>query len=267
MSEEPPTYGPTPLYINQGATIDDEDVDYSLGIAFNKKGFFALTGPWGVTGGYFPKLFEKNNQLRDGLLLFFKGSNKLDMFANAENVCTVCDDKKGIIIKQKDGINTDFILEICNTIVNDPDRFGKDAGQAIKFCKVFEKNLKKMNGSTNMYSVHLDFTNFPFNLTPGTYQFQETYDINNKGLSAALIELRNGEDGFFVAVAIADDEGKDDLESDEEEVDVKAEARRRAQERNERKSTGGTSAGRFSNDFGVDDITDRFAGLNVGHGK
>lgn len=269
MSDElpPPTCGPTAASINQNVTVDAEDVDYSLEVVLDSKNFFAITGPWGILGAYFPRVFSKGGKLCDGFVVYFKAGNKLDIFANAESVCTVCNDKKGLILKQKDGINPDFMGMMSDIIVGDPERFGEDTGQATKFCKAVERKLKRLNASLDVYSLHLWFMNLGFSLTPGTYQFQDTTAIDEKGLSAAVLELSNGEDGYFLVVGIEDEEGKDDLESDEEEVDVKAEARRKARERTERKSNGGTPAGRFSSDdSGVDEITGRFAGINVGHG-
>ncbi len=253
-----PTYGmPEVLEMNKRGRF------YTLGVRLDEKGRAILSNPFSMVFSIFHRAFLKEDKkISDGLVVFYKASNKLDLAFNAAEVATVAESKKGIIIKQADKIDPKFIAEMSEEMENDRDRFGTST-QPKWICRAIEQSLKVFNKEGNTVSYHIDLLDFPYNLTPGTYQWKHTSDIDDEGLSSHFLELDSGDNGYFLVLGLEDDAAKDNL-TDEEEEDVKAKARKKAEERMQktrRKSAGvAAAAGRSS----VDNISDDLSNMRFG---
>mmetsp|Transcript_11689 Transcript_11689/g.19866 ORF Transcript_11689/g.19866 Transcript_11689/m.19866 type:complete len:332 (+) Transcript_11689:2546-3541(+) len=255
-----PTSG-LPEIIDMNRIVDDIRVSYYLGIRLDAVGRAVVSSPWSYLFYLLPRAFKKDGKLSDGLVIFYKASNQVDLTFNAGEVATVAKSKKGVILKEADRFDPEFIVQMGNDLVDDTDCFGTST-QAADLCKAMEQQVKEFNKRANIVSYYIDFLDFPYNLTPGTYQWEHTSDIAEDGLSSRLLEIGSGEAGYFIVVGIEDQEGEDDL-VDKEPEDVRANARKKAEERmrNRRKSAGAAAtAGRST----VDDIADDLSSLKFG---
>eukprot|EP00984_Skeletonema_dohrnii_P028389 scaffold18366_cov71-Skeletonema_dohrnii-CCMP3373.AAC.1 len=254
-----PTSG-LPEILDMNRIVDDIRVSYYLGIRLDKVGRAVVSSPWSYLFSLLPRAFKKDDKLSDGLVIFYKASNQVDLTFNAVEVATVATSKKGVILKEADRFDPEFIVQMGNDLVDDTDCFGTST-QAADLCKAMEQQVREFNKRANVVSYYIDFLDFPYNLTPGTYQWEHTSDIAEDGLSSRLLEIASGEAGYFIVVGIEDQEGEDDL-VDKEPEDVRANARKKAEERmrNRRKSKSAGAAATAGRPT-VDDIADDLSSL------
>eukprot|EP00986_Skeletonema_menzelii_P009267 scaffold4173_cov88-Skeletonema_menzelii.AAC.2 len=250
-----------PEVLHMNRLIDDIYVSYYLGIRLDEHGRGIVSNPWSFVFYLMNRGFKKDGKLTDGLVIFFQASNKVELTFNAVEVPTIAKSKKAVIIREADRFDTEFFDEMHDDLMNDHESFGTST-QAADLCKAMEQQVKEFNKKKQVVSYGIEFLDFPYTLTPGTYQWKHTSEIDEDGLTARLLQTTNGEAAYFVVVDFEENDGGDDLEDIEEE-DVKAKAKKKAEERmnNRRRKSTAAAAGRSS--ASVDDIVDDLSSLKI----
>eukprot|EP00984_Skeletonema_dohrnii_P027813 scaffold17485_cov103-Skeletonema_dohrnii-CCMP3373.AAC.1 len=117
-----PTSG-LPEIIDMNRIVDDIRVSYYLGIRLDAVGRAVVSSPWSYLFYLLPRAFKKDGKLSDGLVIFYKASNQVDLTFNAAEVATVAKSKKGVILKEADRFDPGFIVQMGNDLVDDTDCF------------------------------------------------------------------------------------------------------------------------------------------------
>jgi hypothetical protein len=234
----------TPSEITTNCVIDDIAVNYYLKVKLDKNGRALIGQPFYIAVAFMNKSFIKDGQANDGLFLFQKAYNSLDLERNSEDVAAICSTKKGIFLVQVEGMRPGFFDEVIEDMNSEEDTFGYDQTTISNCLLALKQMVSSANKEAKIVVYFLDIVDFPFTLEPGTFQMKVTTDIQANGLSSRLVEIFDDDDldllvaehGYYCVAGIEDVEGRDDL-AEKEEIDVKAAARMSAREkRRERKS-------------------------------
>eukprot|EP00986_Skeletonema_menzelii_P009983 scaffold4690_cov124-Skeletonema_menzelii.AAC.2 len=234
-----------PDRIVMDTNIDGQNVDYLLETSLNnKEGRVLLGQPWNIVIAYMSKNFIKGGKSMDGLFIFHKAQNSLDLTRNAVDVATVDLTKKGVFLVQVEGLEPGVFDQIMSEIRGESETFGADTYTISNSLAALKQKVIAANKAAKSVIYYVHFKDFPYNLVPGSFQMEATTDINERGLTSRLVEHIDveGEDdifvnGFFVVVGIEDKEGEDNLTEEVETEDPRVKARRLAAEKRRKSRT------------------------------
>ena len=259
-----------PVNIAMDKVVDGTRVDYYLEVSLQNKQARALIGqPWTMVFSYMNKTFIKDGKSMDGLFIYHKAHNSLDLERSAVDVATVGLSKKGVFLVQTEGLEPGVFDQIMIEISDESETFGADTTTINHTLAALKQKVVTANKAAALVIYYVHFIDFPYNLVPGSFQMESTTDIDEKGLTSRLVqhidmEGENDElvNGFFVVVGIEDKEGEDNLIEEVETEDPREKARRLAAEK--RRKSKSRSKRKTSAAADVDSLADGVSNISFG---